>query len=1177
MLATVLIAGTRLSLICQELEIDWSRRLDAAPVAGIGRRYAALRDRSDTAALRSLGVELYHWLDGPERWLDRLRAALTPPFLLEVQADPQPDAAACAVLQAPWELLADKDGFLAEEELLRFAPVRRLGRARAGAALDDYRLGVAFMAAAPRGAVELDHEAEETAIQKAVPQGVDLWVEDSGDPEELGRRITALDPAPPLLHLSCHGHNAWTDRGHPDRQPQPVLMMEDAQGSARPTPAPALIAALRAYRPRLLFVSACLTAAATPGKAGPGEAGADALADSLASTLVRAGVPAVLGWDGSVADVAATAFAHALYDGLSGRQSVGEAAARARRALLLGLPAAGGSGAGKEAAGAAEGVLTSAAERELGRRDWHLARVWLGPAGGGPVVGGRRKRSMLPPDHAYAQVLVRKRDSRLVVADPAMFVGRRRELQVALSVLRGDDHAGLLLHGMGRLGKTSLAARIASRLSDLALAVVYGDYGALDVLDALAKALQDHPPARSLLAERRAVVRQDAAAFEAALIDLLAGPCAQAAAGRPVLLLIDDLERILEPEAGTARRTVRLAEQPVLAAVLRAFDPARSDSRLVVTSRFPFAVVEDGIDLAGRLFPLQLGPFSANARRKLSLRQGKAALTRPGSGAALDEAMLAARLPLLNRAESAARGNPGLQDLIGDRLVLRPAVAPERADAVLREMEAYLSGGALPGEEAVRKFLQNLAVDELLDQAGAAGRALLRATLVFEMPVPSAVVDAVAAVLGGGAEALRALGLLDPGEDIVDHQVVALAVNGLVAGRLEPLTAAEAGEIAGLALPALLTAWGGTERAGRRAYAADLTLSRLGLRAGDAGVVAACAQAAVRGLSDGHEPEAAALLGQAAITRLEQAGLAPSLGLLADTAAALGTKGDGDAAAAVLAKGSDRLDDATAAERESGALSLFLFVRGNRQVTAGELDAAQATFERLCALETARANLRQLTIARGQIADILRARGELDEALRTFRDEVRPAFERLGDVHQMAVTKGRIADILEARGELDEALRIRRQDQLPVYERLGDVREAAVTKGKIADILFARGDLAGALDLQQERLQTNRRLGDIDGIASALWAIARIELEQGKIAEAVPRVVEAWTLLLKLGRVEGIAAVGPVYGQMLAAAGQKDEGLSVLRRSADAWRKLGRMAQVQQVDALIAHISGQSG
>jgi len=142
------------------------------------------------------------------------------------------------------------------------------------------------------------------------------------------------------LHLSCHGHSAWRPAGKPNEPPKPALMLENPEGEELPTDAGALIAALRAHRPRLVFLSACLTAAAGHEKRGvlPGDKEAagprGGVAHSLAEALVDAGLPAVLGWNGSVADGAATAFAATLYDRLDGRDNLADAVAAARRDLL---------------------------------------------------------------------------------------------------------------------------------------------------------------------------------------------------------------------------------------------------------------------------------------------------------------------------------------------------------------------------------------------------------------------------------------------------------------------------------------------------------------------------------------------------------------------------------------------------------------------------------------------------------------------------------------------------------------------------------------------------------------------------------------------------------------------------------------------------------------------------
>ena len=86
--------------------------------------------------------------------------------------------------------------------------------------------------------------------------------------------------------------------------------------------------------PRLLFVSACLTATGAdaaghlppggrPQGRRPARSGGGLVAHSLATALVAAGLPAVIGWDGSVDDRAATVFAERLYRGLADRARSG--------------------------------------------------------------------------------------------------------------------------------------------------------------------------------------------------------------------------------------------------------------------------------------------------------------------------------------------------------------------------------------------------------------------------------------------------------------------------------------------------------------------------------------------------------------------------------------------------------------------------------------------------------------------------------------------------------------------------------------------------------------------------------------------------------------------------------------------------------------------------------------
>src|SRR5271155_1037359 len=99
-----------------------ARPLDCAPLIEATANYRKLRDRNEPEGIAAIGATLYAWLDGDAGWMGELRQNLEPPFVLEVRAPLHPNEAERAVLDAPWELLADAQGFLALDQLLRFAP-----------------------------------------------------------------------------------------------------------------------------------------------------------------------------------------------------------------------------------------------------------------------------------------------------------------------------------------------------------------------------------------------------------------------------------------------------------------------------------------------------------------------------------------------------------------------------------------------------------------------------------------------------------------------------------------------------------------------------------------------------------------------------------------------------------------------------------------------------------------------------------------------------------------------------------------------------------------------------------------------------------------------------------------------------------------------------------------------
>ena len=790
----------------------------------------------------------------------------------------------------------------------------------------------------------------------------------------MGQRI-AQDGPFEALHLSCHGDILKGD---------PVLALEKPEGGLDLAGIAALSKALgeEGKKPGLVFLSACRT----------GEHGAAA---AFVQSLVRSGVSNAIGWDGSVNDADAIGFAETFYEELARGSSVAYAAARARGALLR----------------------SHLADPDRGRH-WHLARAYSGPRGGGALCGSARPRRVFRRDAGYKEFLDLRR-GRVQVASAAEFVGRRREAQRILRAFRDRERAGVLIHGLGHQGKSSLAARITNRMPGHDTVVIYERYDGLAVFEALRNAL----PARlqhDFDQTWREQVTRDASNLQNALLDMLEGPfCTTdpATRAKPVLLIIDDLEQILEtPKPGEANTPVKANYNVALASIIAAFRDAETESRLLLTSRYTFALTDSrGDDLAALLVPVQLPPIDETQRDK----QMRAAARLAGAEHAGDVADRN-RAALEARIKHAANGNPGLQAILSRPMLSGDSEATIKA---VEAVESYLESGEVPQDShAAADFFTHVSLTAFKDILTPEETQQLRAATLFSLPVPQPVLAAAgegASVKepGRAIERLRGLGLIDL--YLAADAKEELAINPLARPLVPALSGAETTHFADKAIVPLYSSWKDAED---------------GLPA------------------DPHGLEAArlALLGQA------QPGIV-NASALAGTVYLFHALHEARPALELVLVGP------LGAGSRQGRPDLHLLRHG--------ADCANGwgnrTFRRNCS--SAARTSRTAILAPARCCFLPGLRGSSRPARSTRRKSCsrkpRPFLRRLGDARSRAVTMGQIADILQARGQLDEALKIRNEEELPVYERLGDVRSRAVTMGKIADILRARGQIDEALKI----------------------------------------------------------------------------------------------------------------
>jgi len=1100
MKAEISIVGN--TICCRTIESGQDSRIELTleartELANCQADYARAVRAGQNELMPDIGKRMYHWLN-QNNWAGAWLNGQGPRELI-ISAHDIHSHEARLLLDTPWEILSTEDNFLAADSTREFVVSRRIAPSGTNdpPAPEYADLAVAFMAAAPRGRKELDFEAEEAAIIRATRHlPLSLFVEESGCHSYLRDKL-ALEGPFDAVHISCHG-NIIPSQG-------PVLILEDEEGKEAVTSPAEIIDALGERKPSLVFLSACRTAQAyrenhTNGK---GESSA-AASDSFSQSLISAGVANVLGWDGSVYDPDACFFAEQFYDGLARYESPAYAAARARRLSLLAHlndPATG--------------------------RHWHLARLYTGAAGGRPLC--RRDRPGRRLTAAARNEFLDRSEKRVPVATALEFVGRRRQAQQIIRLFREQNHAGVLIHGMGNIGKSSLAARIASRLPRLKPVVIYKDYDALSIFDRL---IQAAAPARrkALRHTWRDSIGDNPASLQEAVEDLFIAAFNET----PVLMIIDDLEQILDPPARDKTR-ILIKDSPgnpdewrmAVSAVIKAFDACRpANARLILTSRYQFILPDSGgKDLAGCLARIQLPPMSPKERTK----QWEAARTITQAG------FHGPREPepdILEDIIEAAGGNPGLQQVLSTPLL---SGEHQAARAALHQVQHWKKTGNLPRDPSeAQDFFIRISFETYRDALTDAQQALLRISVFFSenVPIPRTALTAAAVAVGisdpgSGLDRLTALGLVDQWEKIntISHMAANPLARPLAA---VPFTDEEASLVAATVFNPMVSAWQRSDT-GFPVDPRSVELARIALMA-DAPlellekIVKAASDFLFHSLNDAAR--ALALL-KPAIQMMDRRGYQPSPGFI--------------------------LTGANCAERLGDrAFQLDLLSRGQILETDDVIGLAQIKV--LFAEATLFGNTPEKTL----------------EALR----ESAGLFKEEQDERSHAVAMGQIADILQQQGETTEALRIRKEEQLPVYEKLGDVRSRAVTMGQIADILQQQGDNDEALRIHiEERLPVAQKMEDLEHIAHIRFSCARIRLGTGGLEKEDGQVImdelsESFAIYSKLKQIDGIAYVGWLLGRVLAMAGYAKDAMDVLGESAEAFKKMGRNEEHGQIKDL---------
>ncbi|MEA5553660.1 CHAT domain-containing protein, partial [Anabaena cylindrica UHCC 0172] len=546
-----------------ELRCDYgTRRLDTHELGNLIQQcekdyYSQKKD--DINQLQEIGRKLYSWLDGKEGWLRRALVENTDRRIYldliktseaqSLNSDTQKIALGLAHL--PWELLQDD-----RELLLNILPVRKVKQENRNAlGVQNRPLRLVFMATSPEhpGVATLQFEQEETNILQATKeQPLALVVEESGSVAELGNLVSSYDEGYfDVFHLTGHAviyteadFSSLLPAGKKIKDYTPCFITEDELGDVEFTTVEDLAKAFKKGFPPVVFLSGCHT----------GQIANQGTVPSMAQALVKAGAAVVLGWARPVFDRTGIIAAQALYQALATGATVEDAVKIAQQEMI-----------------------------SQKCSDWHLLRIYRDTRPIAELVTplNTRKREKLKFSHPENEFL--DENNIVKVASQGEFVGRRRALQRGLKALRQtSDQIGVFIAGMGGLGKSSLAARLCTRVQlqrdNFQRVVLIGPVDEIGLIGKLANKYQRFAGVPALLNEPGISLQGRLQNFFEKIEDEL---------DKPLLLVLDDFEQNIPTaniEDGSLRMTTDAYQ--VLAAVCAALAENQAESRLIVTCRY---------------------------------------------------------------------------------------------------------------------------------------------------------------------------------------------------------------------------------------------------------------------------------------------------------------------------------------------------------------------------------------------------------------------------------------------------------------------------------------------------------------------------------------------------------------------------------------------------------------
>ncbi|WP_341524682.1 tetratricopeptide repeat protein [Nostoc sp. UHCC 0302] len=1094
-----------------ELRCDYgSRRLDKTELAALinlsEQNYYA-QEEDHLPYLTQLGRQLYQWLDGKEGWLrkpldkaDEQTIYLDLIQTSEAQGlNPETERVALGLAHLPWELLHDGSGFLIERRDISVLPVRSVQQRQTPLiGVQNRPLRLLFMATSPEDprVPPLGFEQEEANILQATKdQPLALIVEESGSVAELANLVKSYpEDYFDVFHLTGHGiiytqedYGYLLSIGATLLDNTPCFITEDEVGNMQLTTVNDLAKAFRGRWSRVTFLSGCHT----------GQVSNKGTVPSMAQALVKAGAGIVLGWARPVYDRTGIVAAQALYLALATGATVEEAVKAAQQKMI-----------------------------DEKCSDWHLLRIYRDTRPIAKLVTPLRTKNRERLKFTVPEQEFLDENNQVKVASRFEFVGRRRPLQRCLKALREtSDQIGVLIAGMGGLGKSSLAARLCMRVQaqrpNFARVVLIGPLDEIGLLNKLSNKYERFADVPALLNDPNVV------SLEGRLQNFFE---AVEKIDQPLLLVLDDFEQNI-PDTNVKDGSLRMTAEAykILEAICAALKETGVQSRLIITCRY---LKKDTLPDDHCLHLESLAGMSSSDIDKICFP--------------LDTEV---RQQLrTQRIIHIADGNPRLLKWLLE-VIQQPGIA---VDELLNRLEA-----------TEQKFREDILAQTLLDALEMEEKKLLARLSVFNLPVTEDIVGAISST--GELAVLGKLTSLSLVESATTHpnQPANYRVTTILEPLLKPVLSKEEWQVTRQqAVRKIHQVW--CEKNENFTEAEALEIVRLGLLA--------------------KEQEIAVSIGDMIASNwvnssrfVEAFDFCEQVLAVFQDYRILGTIARAEVVLGLVQEAVDHYQQALDFCPEDDEIRKATFLNNIALAICqqGNLERALYLWQKSLEIDERIGNFNGKASSLSNMADAIATQGDIERAFSLWHQSLE-IVEYIGNFPGKAAILSSMASLIVEQGDIKQALALWQQS-LEIFEHIGDIRGKAQTLHNMAGAIHIQGDIEQALSLWQQSLKIKQSIGDIQGKAATLSNIAWALAKQGNIETAMQLWQQDFNISERIGDIKGKAATLSNMAWVSLQEGNTEQALSLWQQTLELDECIGDVKSKATTLANIAYVSWQIG